>query len=58
MNGLVIGIVRDNNDPMQMGRLRVFIPGYDSPDLKNDELTWCMMMSPFMGVTKGMTVRA
>ena len=55
-NGLVIGIVRDNNDPMHMGRLRVFIPGYDSPNLKNDELTWCMMMSPFMGVTKGMTV--
>jgi hypothetical protein len=54
--GLIIGIVRDNNDPMQLGRLRVFIPGYDAPYLKNDELPWCQMVTPFMGVTKDMTV--
>jgi hypothetical protein len=52
----MIGVVRDNNDPMQMGRLRVFIPGYDAPYLKNSELPWCTMMSPLMGVVKDMSV--
>ena len=55
-NGFLIGIVRDNNDPMQMGRLRVFIPGLDAPYLKNEELQWCNMVSPFFGTVDNLTV--
>ena len=53
-NGCYLAIVRDNEDPMEMGRLRVFIPGYDAPYLTNDELPWANMMTPFFGVTEDM----
>ncbi len=51
LNTVMVGIVKSNDDPQKMGRLRVWIPelGGDS----SDEGTWfiCSYASPFAGVT-------
>lgn len=54
--GLVMGIVRDNNDPQQMGRLKVYIPSIDSKFYETDDLPWSLYVSPFGGVIKDMKV--
>ena len=54
--GLVMGIVRDNDDPQQMGRLKVYIPSLDSKFYKTKDLPWAMYVTPFGGVIKDMKV--
>ena len=49
-NSIVIGIVKANDDPYQMGRLRVHIPNIDHEDYDVKSLSWAMYMSPFGGV--------
>lgn len=54
--GMVLGIIRDNNDPQQMGRLKVYIPSIDSKFYETKDLPWCIYVSPFGGVVKDMKV--
>lgn len=46
-----VGRVVDTNDPAQMGRIRVYIPGLDHPGSKVGDLTWAIYCSPFAGHT-------
>lgn len=48
-NQSTIGIVKDTNDPAQMGRLRVYCPTLDSEDFVIDDLPWAAYLSPFGG---------
>lgn len=54
--GMVLGVVRDNNDPQQMGRLKVYIPGVDSKFYETKDLPWSIYVTPFGGVIKDMKV--
>lgn len=49
--GLTIGIVKNNADPSQHGRLQVYVPAYDALDYKVEDLPWCHYVTPFGGVT-------
>lgn len=49
--GLTIGIVKNNADPMQHGRLQVYVPAYDAVDFQVEDLPWATYISPFGGVT-------
>lgn len=53
---LTVGIVRDNNDPQQMGRLKIYIPSLDSPYYETDDLPWSIYVTPFGGAIKDMKV--
>lgn len=46
-----IGIVKNNADPAQHGRLQIYIPSIDSPDYDLEDLSWAIYVSPFGGVT-------
>lgn len=46
-----IGIVKNNCDPIQHGRLQVFIPSIDSRDFETEDLPWALYISPFGGST-------
>jgi len=48
---LTLGVVVDNADPMQNGRLKIYVPSYDPIDYTVDDLPWAMYVSPFGGVT-------
>lgn len=49
---LTIGIVIDNNDPQQMGRLRVYCPAFgDKETLTVENMPWAMHVSPLAGMT-------
>lgn len=54
--GMVMGIVRDNNDPQQMGRLKVYIPSVDSRYYKTEDLPWSMYVTPFGGIIRDMKI--
>jgi hypothetical protein len=44
-----VGVVEDRNDPMKVGRYRVRIQGYHTPDksiLKTEDLPWAMTIQP------------
>jgi phage gp45-like len=56
MNGLMVGIVKDNDDPMQSGRLKIYIPSIDSKYYKTDDLPWAGYMTPFGGTVDSMQV--
>lgn len=45
----VLGTVRSTNDPAQMGRLQVFLPGIDNEKYP-DEIPWANYATPFGGV--------
>jgi len=45
-----IGIVVDNDDPLQQGRLRIFCPAYNDNPKKLLHLTWSAYVSPVGGV--------
>jgi len=53
MSGLTlsIGVVKNNADPMQEGRLQVWIPASDTYNFKVEDLPWARYVSPFGGVT-------
>src|SRR5271157_2049924 len=44
-----VGRVVDTNDPMQMGRIRVYVPGLDSQTSKVGDLPFAIYCSPFAG---------
>lgn len=54
--GLTIGVVKNNADPMQHGRLQVYVPAYDAIDFEVQDLPWCSYVSPFGGVTANFVV--
>ena len=46
-----IGIVKNNADPAQHGRLQIYIPSVDSRNYELDDLAWASYISPFGGTT-------
>lgn len=53
---MCMGVVKDNADPSQSGRLKVFIPSIDSKDYTSEDLPWAIYCSPFGGTTQNMVV--
>ena len=53
---LMLGVVKNNADPMQMGRLQIFVPAIDGDGWKLENLPWAMYVSPFGGVTANFQV--
>jgi hypothetical protein len=47
-----VGRVVDTNDPTQMGRLRVYVPGLDHPECLVGDIPWAIYCSPFAGHTQ------
>lgn len=45
-----VGVCVDNNDPLQLGRIRVKVPELYG-EIPNDHLPWCNPSSPFAGST-------
>ena len=50
------GVVKDNADPAQHGRLKVYVPSIDSKDFVVDDLPWAIYCSPFGGTTANFQV--
>lgn len=48
---LSIGIVKNNSDPVQNGRLQIFIPAKDSYSTLTEDLPWALYVTPFGGST-------
>lgn len=48
---MCLGVVKDNADPAQHGRLKLYIPSIDSKDFDVEDLPWAVYCSPFGGVT-------
>lgn len=48
---LCMGVVKDNADPAQHGRLKIYIPSIDTKDFKVEDLPWAVYCSPFGGTT-------
>lgn len=53
---MVVGVVKNNHDLAQQGRLQVFIPSIDSENFKVEDLPWAIYVSPFAGVTANLIV--
>lgn len=53
---MCIGTVKDNADPAQHGRLKVYIPSIDSKDFVVEDLSWCVYCTPFGGTTANFVV--
>lgn len=47
--GHTIGVVMDVDDPLQMGRLRIFCPDLNDDPKKPQHLPWAIYVSPFGG---------
>lgn len=47
--GMTLGVVVDTDDPLQMGRLRVFCPALNDNPKKMQHLPWALYISPFGG---------
>lgn len=54
--GLTVGVVKNNSDPMQHGRLQVYIPTFDAIDVNTEDLPWATYVSPFGGATANIKV--
>lgn len=50
-----LGIVRATDDPLQMGRVRVFCPAIDREEYKVDELPWAWYCPPLGGNVQNMS---
>jgi len=53
---LCIGIVKNNADPAEHGRLQIWIPSMDSSNYTIEEIPWAMYVSPYGGVTANFKV--
>lgn len=53
---MCMGVVKDNADPAQLGRLKVYIPSIDTKDFKVEDLPWVNYCSPFGGATQDFIV--
>jgi len=49
---MCLGIVKDNSDPSQCGKLKAYIPSIDSKDFNVEDLPWCTYCTPFGGTTQ------
>lgn len=49
--GMTVGIVKNNADPGQHGRLQIYIPSIDSDSFQTADLPWATYVSPFGGTT-------
>lgn len=47
----MLGTVKNNADPMQLGRLQVYVPTLDSSGWELERLPWARYISPFGGTT-------
>jgi phage baseplate assembly protein gpV len=54
--GLTIGIVKNNADPGQHGRLQIYIPSIDSDSFRTEDLPWATYVSPYGGTTANAVV--
>lgn len=52
MLGLMEGVVVDTNDPQQMGRIKIWVPGLDGELFEIEDLPWATYMSPLAGQTR------
>ncbi len=48
-SGITIGVVVDTDDPLQMGRLRIFCPSLNDDVKKVQYVPWAIYASPFAG---------
>ena len=48
---LLDGLVVDNDDPQQMGRLKVWVPSLDGDDYNIENLPWTFYLSPIASQT-------
>lgn len=48
-SGLTLGVVVDTDDPLQMGRLRIFCPSLNDNPKKPQLLPWAIYVTPFGG---------
>ena len=53
---MCMGVVKDNADPAQHGRLKIYIPSIDSKDFEIEDLPWATYCSPFGGTTADFVV--
>ena len=53
---ICIGVVKDNADPAQAGRLKIYLPAIDSKDFQIDDLPWAVYCTPFGGTTADFVV--
>ena len=51
-----IGIVKSNSDPMQQGRLQIYVPAVDALYHEDNSLPWALYVSPFGGVVANLKV--
>lgn len=51
-----VGVVKNNADPAQAGRLQIFIPAIDTRDYEVDDLPWANYVTPFGGTTVDLPV--
>jgi hypothetical protein len=54
--GMTLGIVKNNADPAQQGRLQIYVPAYDANSFNVADLPWATYVSPFGGVTANFAV--
>lgn len=47
--GITLGVVVDSDDPLQMGRLRIFCPSLNDDPKKVQQVPWAIYASPFSG---------
>jgi hypothetical protein len=50
--GMMEGVVVDTNDPQQMGRVKIWVPGLDGDLYEIENLPWATYMSPLAGQTR------
>lgn len=55
-DSLMLGIVKNNSDPLQMGRLQVYVPALDSLYYETEDLPWTMYVTPFGGTIQDMKI--
>lgn len=53
---LSIGVVKNNADAAQHGRLQIYIPSIDSKFYQLEELPWAMYIAPFGGTSANLKV--
>jgi uncharacterized protein (DUF2345 family) len=56
ITAMTMGIVRDNQDPDQMGRLKIYIPAVDNHTMTVEDLPWAIYVTPFGGVNENFLV--